>query len=569
MKWRRSGRFHLPAVAACAAALVLAASVGTAQAARTFARPGDGGGAGAEQRVIARPPADLPLDHWAQPLLERLSARRVVDLDLSTLPLSRAAVARAVAEAVELVESGGVAMSLREAWMLSRLAAEFLRGQVDSPMLHTQSGDASIGLGLTAFTQLRYGEAVVDVPLWPGTTPGGITPSRDVGIEAEPDSELDAASDVSYELWGGPSGELGFYTDARVLLGGQEGARQVQLSSRVRTWRGVSATTDRAYFKFERPSYEVVLGRRGTAWGRSRWGRLMLSGNAPTLDQLAARFHVGPVSFEALHAYLEYETTGTETDLSEDDGLFLAGHRGVLGGDWGSIGLAEVVVYSATQPDPVYLNPLAPYYLLQHNERSNDNVLWLMDFTCRALPGLDLYGEFLVDDLQYERTTDNPDKYGATVGGVWCAAAGDVDFELTAEYTNVRKWTYTHIRNEHRFAHDGMPLGFDLGPDADRLRVELVAHPAMKWSLGLSYARSRKGAGNLVDAFEEGENHEPEFPSGVVETTDRVSAELGYQSLERLSAGLGVAFSTVRNADRVVGADDDDWEFWAGVRFRI
>lgn len=569
MKGRRSVQFHVTAAVVCAAVLVLAPAFGSAQAARSFARPGDGDRAGAEQRAITKPPADLPLGHWAQPLLERLSARRVIDIDLSTLPLSRAAVARAVAEAVELAESGDVAMSLREAWMLSRLAAEFLRGQVDTPMLHAQSGEASLGLGITAFTQLRHGEAVADVPLWPGTAPGGITQSRDVGIDAEPDAELDAASDVSYELWGGLSDGLGFYTDARVLLGGQEGARQVQLSSRVRTWRGVAATTDRAYFKFERPNYEVVLGRRGTAWGRSRWGRLMLSGNAPTLDQLAARFHVGRLSFETLHAYLEYETTGTETDLSEDDALFLAGHRGVFAGDWGSVGLAEVVVYSATRPDPVYVNPLAPYYLLQHNERANDNVLWLMDFTCRALPGLDLYGEFLVDDLQYERTTDNPDKYGATVGGVWCSVAGDIDFELTAEYTNVRKWTYTHIRNEHRFAHDGVPLGFDLGSDADRLTLELVTHPAMKWSLGLTYARSRKGAGNLVDAFEEGENHEPEFPSGVVETSDRVSAELGYQSLERLSAGLGVAFTTVTNAGHVCGADDDDWEFWAGVRFRI
>ena len=518
---------------------------------------------------LRRPPADVPLNHWSYPLLERLQARGVLDLDLSTRPVSRSDVEAAVKRALSSCSPESGSFSERELWFLSRLGAEFVRGEVDSPAFSAGADAASFGLGVRAFTQLRYGGEAVETSVWPGTAPGGITPLRDVGVEDDDESQLDAASDVGYELWGGVEGVVGFYADSELLLGGQDGARQVRLSSRVRTWRGISASFERAYLKLERPSYSVVLGRRGTAWGRSRWGRLMLSGTAPTFDQLDVRYSVGSLSFEAMHALLEYEELGTENDLDDSKSTFLAAHRMVVGGEWGSVGIGEAVVYNSVLPDPVYANPLMPYYLAQHNERNNDNVLWLVDGVFHVLPGVTAYAEFLIDDLQYERSTDSPDKYGATVGGAWYGAVRGLDSELTVEYTNVRNWTYTHKFVEHRFTQDGAPIGFELGPDADRFRSEFVFHPAVKWSVGTTVEHARKGCGRITDAFEPGENPEPTFPSGVVETTDRVAVELGYQGLEGLSAGLGAAFESTTNVGNILGDDDDGWEFWVGVEFRI
>lgn len=294
-----------------------------------------------------------------------------------------------------------------------------------------------------------------------------------------------------------------------------------------------------------------------------------MSGTAPTFDQLDVRYSVGSLTFEAMHAFLEYEQIGTETDLGDSESSFLAAHRMVVSGGWGSVGLGEAVVYNSVLPDPVYVNPLAPYYFAQHNERNNDNILWLLDCVYHVRPGVEAYGEFLVDDLQYERSTDSPDKYGATVGGAWYGAVRGLDAELTLEYTNVRNWTYTHKYTEHRFAQDGVPIGFELGPDADRLRTEFVFHPAVKWSVATTLSRARKGQGRITEPFEPGENPEPRFPSGIVETTSRVAVELGYQSLDGLSAGLGVAYESVANVENLFGKDDDGWEFWAGVEFRI
>ena len=49
-----------------------------------------------DDAATPRPPADLAIGHWAYPLLERLSARGVVSLDMTTLPLSRSDVAYAL-----------------------------------------------------------------------------------------------------------------------------------------------------------------------------------------------------------------------------------------------------------------------------------------------------------------------------------------------------------------------------------------------------------------------------------------------------------------------------------------
>jgi hypothetical protein len=210
-----------------------------------------------------------------------------------------------------------------------------------------------------------------------------------------------------------------------------------------------------------------------------------------------------------------------------------------------------------------------PYYLVQHNERGNDNIMWLVDGTLSVVPGVTVYAEFLIDDLQFERSTDAPDKYGVTVGGCWYGSTAGHDAELTLEYTNVRKWTYTHKFTEHRFAHDGLPTGFELGPDADRFRGEYVFHPTPQLSLGAVYEHARKGEGRIEVPFDYEEAAEPPFPSGVVESTNRVIIELGYQTLERVAVGLGASYESIENAGNAPGDDDDGWEFWGGVELRI
>lgn len=542
-----------PAQLAAAALVVIAAvACGPARGAQGEGEAGGGGAGG------GRPPADVPLGHWAYRALDRLASRGFIEIGLTTLPVSRAEVRRALRARARGPDAPPESrMTEREAWSLSRLEAEFLRGEVDRPFFEARDERAAAGLGIRLAARAEYEPDVPDE--------GGASArvAGSLGTEFRP------AVDVEYELWGGVPDLLGFYSDARVVLSGQRGERQVRLSSRARTWRGVSAVVERAYVKLERPAFSLLAGRTGEAWGRSRRSGLLLSGTAATFDELGASFAAGPVSFRAVHALLEYETLGTEPDLKDGERVFLAGHRAVFTFGAGSVGVSETVVYSSVNPDPVYLNPLAPFYLSQHNERSNDNVLWSLDLLVRPVGGLDVYGELLVDDLMYERNVEHPDKYGFCVGQTYHGALGGDDYEISLEYAHVRKWTYTHGTVEHRFVHDGRPIGFELGPDADRIILSLDYHPTFEWSLGASLSFSRKGEGDITEPYEDGTSFEPEFPSGVVERTTRVSLSASYDDLSGLWGELGLSFSRIGNEGNVIGSDDDRWELRGGIGFRI
>ncbi len=566
---------RLPILAACAAALCLAAlladDAGAAGEPTTSATRADD--ATGREWTNPRTPQDVPVGHWSYPLLARLAARGVVDIDLATLPVSRAAVAQALVDALggaKMRASTTGGMSEREVWTFKRLVAEFLQGKVDVPALFTENDDAMVGLGFQVMSRLRYGPEAEVLDLRPGTIPSGPTEARDGdGDDHEDDDEaLDVAVELRYDLWGGVRDLVGFYSDAWFLFGGQEGGRVVRLTPRVRTWRGVAASVERAYFILEQPWFAVAAGRRDPAWGRARWGRLAISGGAPTFDQVDGRFRVGAFSFHALHSFVEYEVLEHD-EVPEWEQMYLAGHRLSVDGAWGSVGFSETVIYSGTSPDPVYVIPIFPYYLMQHNERENDNILWSLDFLYRPVRGLDLYGELLIDDLQYDRNTDHPDKYGITLGTTYFADVAGRDYTLTAEYTNVRKYTYTATRLGYRFEHAGMPIGFALGPDADLLTLEGVWHATHEWSVGLAYRHSRKGEGRITDRFVAGMDPAPSFPSGVVWTTDRLSVEAGYEDLRGVFAGFGIAWQGVDNRENVLGEDRDGWELWAGVQVRI
>lgn len=545
---------------------------------------------------IQRPPAVVPLGHWSYPLLGQLVTRGVIDLDLTTLPVSRREVLDALMELDPVLtgRSDGptsdaegrrtaptLSLTPRERWLIERLFLEFDRAAVDAPTAHVREGDAQLGMGMTV--SVRGGFVGADHTEAGEVTPQGrpATGSRggargDTLVPAGGDSIAIPSVDddfgidavLGYEIWGGFGDDIGFYSNANIVFHGQEGDRIERVSNRARAWRGMTADIVHGYLMVERPHWRVTAGRFGAAWGRSDRGRLLISGNAPTLDGVEMRASIGPISFTALNAMLEYTEIGTETDPGVDEHVFLAGHRLVIAGPKLSVGLNEAVVYSGAIPDPIYLNPFAPYYVSQHNERADDNIFWSLDVDWRPLPGHELYSELLADDLQYDRDTDNPDKYAATFGYRFAGVLLDrTDIELTLEYSQARKWTYTHKHVEHRLEHDGVPLGFDLGPDAERFLVEALIHPRRNIALGFEYVHARKGEGSLRIPYDkETDNPDTEFPSGDVRAVDSVRLSLEYDDLRGFESGISAGYYRVEGSDP---ADESIWEVTGHVGFRI
>ncbi len=546
---------------------------------------------------IQRPPAIVPLGHWSYPLLGRLATRGIIELDLTTLPVSRREVLDALLQ-LDPVLTGrpdgptsdakgrrtapAHSLTPRERWLIERLFLEFDRAAIDAPAAYVQQGEAQLGMGLVVSVRGSFVDA--EQPAAGEVTPSGDRSAAGSCLSARGDTLVPAGGDsialpsiddefgidatLRYEVWGGFGEDIGFYTDANIVFHGQQGDRIERVSNRARAWRGMTADIVHGYVMVERPHWRVTAGRSGAAWGRSERGRLLLSGSAPTLDGVEVRASIGPLSLTAINAMLEYTEIGTESDLGVDEHVFLAGHRLVIAGPKLSVGLNEAVVYSGTIPDPIYLNPFAPYYVSQHNERADDNIFWSLDVDWRPAPGHELYAELLADDLQYDRDTNNPDKYAATFGYRFAGVLFDAtDIELTAEYSQARKWAYTHKYVEHRLEHDGVPLGFDLGPDAERLLLQALVYPRRHIALGFEYVHARKGEGSLRIPYYKGiDNPDGEFPSGDVRAVDSVKLSLEYDDLNGFVSGIAAGYYRVEGGDP---ADETIWEVTGHVGFRI
>ncbi|MCD6163227.1 MAG: hypothetical protein J7K40_12580 [candidate division Zixibacteria bacterium] len=178
------------------------------------------------------------------------------------------------------------------------------------------------------------------------------------------------------------------------------------------------------------------------------------------------------------------------------------------------IGATEAVAFA---DDPTaYINPLMLYYIIhRHRPNNDDNLIAAMDISYTPIRNLNLYGEFLDDDLIVFE--GGASKYGF-LAGIYKSQLFSERTDLRLEYSQVRKWTYTHVSDVNAWEYRGQPFGFWLGPDADELFAQLSYYFSPCSIIKFSFSYARKGVGSLyLPHEEEGGDKNPPFPSGVVE----------------------------------------------------
>ena len=90
---------------------------------------------------------------------------------------------------------------------------------------------------------------------------------------------------------------------------------------------------------------------------------------------------------------------------------YISGHRlDYQFNDRVEIGVAEWVLYGgdAQTLEWKYANPITFYYALQYNAKADDNVMFAFDAAIRPIDGVRLYGEWVIDDIQYESDSNDP-----------------------------------------------------------------------------------------------------------------------------------------------------------------
>jgi hypothetical protein len=354
----------------------------------------------------------------------------------------------------------------------------------------------------------------------------------------------------------------------QLLFGPEHGNRadDMKPSRREKSFNGLTSLFERSYVIGVWDPVELFFGRDHVDWGPSAGGNLITPGESYSIDQLGGRLR-----WRALRLDFFYGQLWTDPER------YMAGHRLDVALGRTVLGLSETVVYGGRGVDWMYLMPVAWYYANQFNERTNsDNVIWSLDAKTSVLRRLTLYGSLLVDDFQFERDGNYPDKLAFDAGARWVSAM-PWGLEMRAQYRWTDIYTYSHeeslsayVSGAGEIDHGDVLLGAGPGPDGDAWFVDAALYPRANWRVSLGVFGGRTGEGNDVRAFAFGvDDRNPPFPSGVVETDIGVRAGTRWEFPGNRWVALEYAHVSADDRGHVAGVNEATDAFRVEIRWDI
>lgn len=309
--------------------------------------------------------------------------------------------------------------------------------------------------------------------------------------------------------------------------------------------KGRHLYVDWGYLRWSNETVSASLGRMPQRWGPGRFTQLLLSDNSPPLDMLKVEF--------SLWNTLEF--TGLTATVNSDSAIYLASHRlDIFPVRNLRIGLSESILFKSAGLDLAYMNPILPWYPVQWNERDDDNAFFCFDASWKPAGDLELYGELLIDDIQYQNVGDRPDKLGWTTG--ISAFAAPLNLGAVLEYTRIDRYVYSQRRESNYYLHHGDIIGSGLGPDADRVTLSLGTAAAWPVLAEVTVDHTRHGEGTIQDGWPDSASTGEVFPSGVVEYTTGARVHLGWYPKGFLEVHGSAGNDWIRNQAHVSGESD-------------
>ncbi len=153
-----------------------------------------------------------------------------------------------------------------------------------------------------------------------------------------------------------------------------------------------------------------------------------------------------------------------------------------------SIGLFESVVFSRNnQFELQYLNPIILYRTVEHSIGSPDNVMLGLNAKWNFLKRFQLYGQFLLDELNFNEITANSgwwaNKYGIQAGLKYINTFGIDHLDTQFEYNVMRPYTYTHQDSSANYSHFNQALAHPLGANFKEYIFKVRYQPIKKLTL--------------------------------------------------------------------------------------
>jgi hypothetical protein len=347
-----------------------------------------------------------------------------------------------------------------------------------------------------------------------------------------------------------------------------------------------------AYLTRSFPQFTLEIGRKKITYGPGRYGFPMLGPVGEGLaaqgyDQIGYSFAWDKFLFTKNFHYQKFYAY-----IPEADSRMLLGHRATT--DWGrfTVGVSEAALVNQGAPWFYYLPvPFVPVYLYQYignelmkldNNNETANIATEFDLTYHATDNVRIYLEYYMDDRPWPTLKSGfkaPDwdrwwwKVGYQAGVAWKNAFKNPQLTLYTEYTRVDQYTYTSYHPggfdpNLNWTYKDRILGDPLGPDADRLNLELIWEQSPERQWNFAYKHTRHGAGKIGDQWYYQPGVTEVFLTGTVETGNALDVSLTrkYRNYE-ITFLLGAEH--LDNAGNVTGASEFNprLALWGTYRF--
>jgi Capsule assembly protein Wzi len=334
---------------------------------------------------------------------------------------------------------------------------------------------------------------------------------------------------------------------------------------------GASASFDEtlAYLEYNSEFVDLGIGRDRVEFGPTLDHGLILSGEAPAYVYLQLRARLKPwLAFNYLHARLDPSPVKEEVYYVSPSGKqrkvvnqkWMAAHRlEVNPTHWMQFGLSETVIYAERDPEVGYMIPLNIFWSENHHQDRDDNIAWGIDLRVKALEGVSLYLEGLLDETSLSGILSDKlhNRTAYTLGIDAIEPLGLRGSLLQLHLTRLRPYVYSHWFAVSVYAHNGTALGSSIPPNSEAITLRFCKRIRGVWEISALAQRLQHGetptgenavGGSIFELVPVGDRNRP-YPilQGMKTTAWRGEVNLNWEPLENLTLSGRVGLTRVEN----------------------
>ena len=367
---------------------------------------------------------------------------------------------------------------------------------------------------------------------------------------------------------------LGYYalaTNGQVLGNKELALTDPTLTNNYKIHESNSSNFDftEGYITYDGGNYSLQLGREKISMGTGYKEKMLIS-PLNAMDFVKLEANLGIVNYTFIHNWLLSKENVIIDNLTGGknvfDSKYLVIHRlglSLLKSDL-ELGFSEMIVYSNRPFEIAYMTPLIFYKSVEHSLQDRDNALLSIDAAVRIVPGVKLYGTFVIDELNFSKIGTNwwGNLFSYQIGGFVSEPFKIENFDFCVEYLKILPYTFSHRFIENNYTNYNSFIGPGMNPNSDKiwLNGKYYLNNRLNFQLGFSVTRHGKNitdkTGNVIKnvggdinlGHRSIDSEESEFLDGTMEKSFSFEAGANYEVFNDFYLQLNYSYYSLKDA---------------------